>query len=67
MPTKKSQNIVTIPHIDIVLLIVCTIGDFQPFIALGRVLLAAGHRVRLATHETFRKFVHGNGLEIMNN
>ncbi|CAF4814941.1 unnamed protein product, partial [Rotaria sp. Silwood2] len=34
---------------------------------LGRVLLAAGHRVRLATHETFRKFVHGNGLEIMNN
>ncbi len=26
-------------------------------------MLAAGHRVRLATHETFRKFVRENGLE----
>ena len=33
------------------------------FGSLGQALLAVGHRVRLATHETFRKFVRGNGLE----
>jgi hypothetical protein len=31
--------------------------------SLGQSLLAAGHRVRLATHESFRSFVRGNGLE----
>ena len=33
------------------------------FFSLGQALLAAGHRVRLATHETFRKFVRENGIE----
>ncbi len=33
------------------------------FFSLGQALLAAGHRVRLATHETFRSFVRDNGLE----
>ncbi|CAF0894317.1 unnamed protein product [Adineta steineri] len=61
MATK--ENNITIPHADILLMIVGTRGDVQPFIALGQVLLKAGHRVRLATHETFRKFVRGNGLE----
>jgi UDP:flavonoid glycosyltransferase YjiC (YdhE family) len=32
-------------------------------ISLGQTLRVAGHRVRLATHETFRSFVRGNGLE----
>ena len=31
--------------------------------SLGRALLQVGHRVRLATHEAFRSFVRGNGLE----
>ncbi|CAF1106454.1 unnamed protein product [Adineta ricciae] len=57
---RKTTNI---PRINIVLLIVGTRGDVQPFIALGQALVAAGHRVRLATHNTFRKFVRGNGLE----
>ncbi|CAF3768930.1 unnamed protein product [Rotaria sordida] len=52
-----------IPRLAIVILIVGTRGDVQPFIALGQALRAAGHRVRLATHETFRSFVRGNGLE----
>ena len=71
-----------IPRTAIVLLIVGTRGDVQPFIAyvsflftfrvartrltrssLGQALTAVGHRVRLATHETFRRFVRGNGLE----
>jgi len=33
------------------------------FISLGQALRAHGHRVRLATHEVFRSFVRGNGLE----
>ncbi|CAF1392694.1 unnamed protein product [Rotaria sp. Silwood1] len=61
MSRKKSQNIITIPHVNIVLLIVGT--RVFLFLSLGRVLLTAGHRVRLATHETFRKFVRENGLE----
>ncbi len=39
------------------------LGDVQPYVALGRRLCADGHRVRLATHETFRSFVCDNGLE----
>lgn len=36
----------------------------QPFVALGQVLKNKyGHRVRLATHATFKKFVEENGLE----
>lgn len=39
-------------------------GDVQPFVALGRELKNKhGHRVRLATHGTFKKFVEENGLE----
>jgi UDP:flavonoid glycosyltransferase YjiC (YdhE family) len=39
-------------------------GDVQPFVALGRVLKKDyGHRIRLATHGTFKKFVEENGLE----
>jgi UDP:flavonoid glycosyltransferase YjiC (YdhE family) len=36
----------------------------QPFVALGQELkYSYGHRVRLATHGTFKKFVEENGLE----
>ena len=53
----------SIPRLAIVMLIVGTRGDVQPFIALSKALLACGHRVRLATHETFRTFVRENGIE----
>ena len=53
----------SIPRLAIVMLIVGTRGDVQPFIALAKALLACGHRVRLATHETFRTFVRENGIE----
>ncbi|CAF1083866.1 unnamed protein product [Didymodactylos carnosus] len=52
-----------IPHLTICIMIVGSRGDVQPFIAFGKKLTEAGHRVRLATHETFRKFVRENGLE----
>lgn len=38
-------------------------GDVQPYIALGKGLKAAGHIVRLLTHENFEKLVSSHGLE----
>jgi sterol 3beta-glucosyltransferase len=37
--------------------------SFFTYFSLGQELLKVGHRVRLATHDTFRKFVRENGLE----
>jgi UDP:flavonoid glycosyltransferase YjiC (YdhE family) len=47
----------------ITLLAVGTRGDVQPYIALGRGLKAAGHRIRLATHPQFENFVEEYELE----
>ena len=47
----------------IVIQIVGSRGDVQPFVALGNELQKSGHRVRLATHQVFEKFVHDAGLE----
>ncbi|KAJ1288393.1 hypothetical protein BS78_02G086100 [Paspalum vaginatum] len=47
----------------IVMLIVGTRGDVQPFIAIGKRLQDYGHRVRLATHANFKDFVLTTGLE----
>ena len=38
-------------------------GDVQPFVALGQELQTYGHRVRLATHNTFEVFVKRSNLE----
>lgn len=55
------------PRLNIVIQIVSSRGDVQPFIALGKVLREEyGHRVRLATHSVFQKFVEENGLEFFN-
>ncbi|KAG6852494.1 hypothetical protein C0991_011514 [Blastosporella zonata] len=51
------------PNLNIVIMIVGSRGDVQPYVALGRCLLKDGHRVRIATHETFRAFVTDNELE----
>lgn len=52
------------PPLNIVIHVVGSRGDVQPFVALGKVLKRRyGHRVRLATHPTFRSFVEENGLE----
>ncbi|GMI73511.1 UDP-glucosyl transferase 80A2, sterol glucosyltransferase [Hibiscus trionum] len=52
-----------IPPLQIVMLIVGTRGDVQPFIAIGKRLQEYGHRVRLATHSNFKEFVLTAGLE----
>ncbi|GAB0134164.1 hypothetical protein EsDP_00002546 [Epichloe bromicola] len=52
------------PVLNIVVQIVGSRGDVQPFVALGKVLKDTyGHRIRIATHATFRSFVEENGLE----
>ncbi|KAF2621325.1 glycosyltransferase family 1 protein [Macroventuria anomochaeta] len=52
------------PALNVVIQVVGSRGDVQPFVALGKVLKETyGHRVRLATHPTFKNFVHENGLE----
>ncbi|OTA89344.1 glycosyltransferase family 1 protein [Hypoxylon sp. CO27-5] len=49
--------------LNIVIQVVGSRGDVQPFVALGTELLRYGHRVRLATHNTFADFVRDSGLE----
>ncbi|KAF2158434.1 glycosyltransferase family 1 protein [Zasmidium cellare ATCC 36951] len=52
------------PFLNVVIQVVGSRGDVQPFVALGKVLHDTyGHRVRLATHPHFRDFVLENGLE----
>ncbi|EWC48658.1 hypothetical protein DRE_01880 [Drechslerella stenobrocha 248] len=54
-----------VPKLNIVIQIIGSRGDVQPFVALGKVLRnnPPYHRVRVATHPTFHKFVVENGLE----
>ncbi|KAJ9635308.1 hypothetical protein H2204_005869 [Knufia peltigerae] len=55
------------PPMNIVIHVVGSRGDVQPFVALGKVLKSTyGHRVRLATHCNFKDFVLENGLEFFN-
>ncbi|KAF7596058.1 hypothetical protein BBP40_003839 [Aspergillus hancockii] len=49
--------------LNIVIHVVGSRGDVQPFIALGNELQKHGHRVRLATHNVFDSFVRKSGLE----
>ena len=53
---------VVIP-LNIVIQVVGSRGDVQPFIALGNELQKYGHRVRVATHQTFESFVTKSNLE----
>ena len=41
-----------------------TLGDVQPYVALGKGLLQAGHHVILATSERFRDLVESHGLTL---
>ncbi|OOF99228.1 glycosyltransferase family 1 protein [Aspergillus carbonarius ITEM 5010] len=50
-------------QLNIVIQIVGSRGDVQPFVALGNELQNYGHRVRIATHNVFAEFVTQSGLE----
>jgi UDP:flavonoid glycosyltransferase YjiC (YdhE family) len=49
--------------LNIVIQVVGSRGDVQPFIALGNGLQKHGHRVRLATHNVFKDFATKSNLE----
>ncbi|CAK9860985.1 unnamed protein product [Sphagnum jensenii] len=60
---EDEDELQSIPPLKIVMLIVGTRGDVQPFIGIGRKLQEYGHQVRLASHANFRDFVKTAGLE----
>ncbi|KAL8731658.1 MAG: hypothetical protein Q9181_004234 [Wetmoreana brouardii] len=53
------------PKLNIVVMVIGSRGDIQPFLKLGKLLEEQhGHRVRIATHPAFKKFVEqDSGLE----
>ena len=53
------------PKLNIVIMVIGSRGDIQPFLKIGKVLKHDhGHRVRIASHPTFRDFVEKDaGLE----
>jgi hypothetical protein len=52
------------PRLNIVIMVIGSRGDIQPFIRVGKLLQEQGnHRVRLATHPAFKDFVSDSGLE----
>ncbi|KAL8835221.1 MAG: hypothetical protein Q9170_003417 [Blastenia crenularia] len=53
------------PKLNIVVMVIGSRGDIQPFLKLGKLLKEDhGHRVRIATHPAFKKFVEeDSGLE----
>ncbi|RDL38700.1 uncharacterized protein BP5553_03040 [Venustampulla echinocandica] len=52
------------PYMNIVIQVVGSRGDVQPFLALARVLKQVhGHHVRLATHPKFESLVENAGIE----
>lgn len=54
-----------VPKLNIVIMVIGSRGDIQPFLRLGKLLKEEhGHRVRIATHPAFKKFVEQDiGLE----
>lgn len=52
------------PKLNIVVMVIGSRGDIQPFLKIGKNLKEYGHRVRIATHPAFRDFVQNDsGLE----
>ncbi|THX69963.1 UDP-Glycosyltransferase/glycogen phosphorylase [Aureobasidium pullulans] len=62
---RETTPILTCPaKLNIVIHVVGSRGDVQPFVALGCELQQQhGHRVRIATHAVFEDFVRRSGLE----
>jgi hypothetical protein len=62
---EPPQEFKNVPRMSIVVQIIGSRGDVQPFIALAKVLQAEpyNHRIRFCTHPIFKDFVEENGLE----
>lgn len=57
---KLGQGVIPL---NIVIHVIGSRGDVQPFVALRKELQKFGHRVRIATHPTFKRFVEDHQLE----
>ena len=56
--TLNISNASRVPKLNIVIMVIGSRGDIQPFLRLGKVLKEQhGHRVRIATHPAFKEFV----------
>jgi UDP:flavonoid glycosyltransferase YjiC (YdhE family) len=62
-PSYSPPQVRASVSLNIVIQVVGSRGDVQPFVALGNELQRNGHRVRLATHDTFKSFVTSANLE----
>jgi hypothetical protein len=51
-------------RLNIVIQVVGSRGDVQPFLALSAALQAHGHRVRIVTHDIFESFVTSTSIEL---
>lgn len=58
-----SDGVVPTPKLNIVIQIVGSRGDVQPFLSLGLALKHRSHRVRIATHPVFQSSIEDLGLE----
>lgn len=56
-PSFTTEDIEPRPRINIVIMVIGSRGDVQPFLKIGRILQDNGHRVRIATHPAFRDYV----------
>ena len=64
VPPGLGGDRLPVPPMNVVIQIVGSRGDVQPYVALGLLLKKKfGHRVRIATHPVFKDFVTENGLE----
>lgn len=61
----SSGAVRTVPRLNIVIMVIGSRGDIQPFLKIGKILKEKyGHRIRIATHPVFKEFVEKDiGLE----
>ena len=55
--TQATERVHPTPKLRIVILLVGSRGDVQPYVALGKGLKSKGHTVRIAAHNCFRSWV----------
>lgn len=62
---SKTRDNVSPPRLNIVIMVIGSRGDIQPFLKIGKLLQDKyGHRVRIATHPAFKDFVEkDSGLD----
>ncbi|KZF18953.1 glycosyltransferase family 1 protein [Xylona heveae TC161] len=57
-PASSTYKSLPPPRLNIVIMVIGSRGDIQPFLRIGKLLKEEhGHRVRIATHPAFKKFI----------